>query len=101
MTKTFVDAFRPDDPEPPAEERKVTSVSEAAEYGTRLDEMQQMRRVIARALDDANTSPRDLAALSRRQLEISKEIEALERQQTEEAEQGAVSEDEGWSEEAI
>lgn len=97
---TDLRAVGPDDvPDEP--ERKVTSVSEAAEYGTRLDEMQQMRRVIARALDDANTSPRDLAALSRRQLEISKEIEALERQQTEEAEQGAVSEDESWSEEAI
>lgn len=98
---TDLRAVGPDDvPEEP-EDRKVTSVSEAAEYGTRLDEMQQMRRVIARALDDANTSPRDLAALSRRQLEISKEIEALERQKTEEAEQGAVSADEEWTEEAI
>ena len=36
-----------------------------------------MRRRIARALDDPNTPGRDLASLSRRQLEIGKEIEAI------------------------
>jgi hypothetical protein len=60
-----------------------------------------MRRVIARAIDNENTSPRDLAALSRRQIEISKEIDALVRQKSEEAEQSGVSGDEEWSEEAI
>jgi hypothetical protein len=36
-----------------------------------------MRRRIATALDNPNTAARDLAALSRRQLEIGKEIEAI------------------------
>lgn len=36
-----------------------------------------MRRRLAVALDDPNTPARDLAALSRRQLEIGKEIEAI------------------------
>jgi hypothetical protein len=45
-----------------------------------LDELVQIRRVIARAIDNDSTSPRDLAALSRRQIEISKEIESLSRQ---------------------
>ena len=58
----------------------ITSVSDAAERGTRLDELVQMRKVIARAEDSPNTSPRDLAALSRRHIEISKEIESLRRQ---------------------
>jgi hypothetical protein len=66
-----------------------------------LDELVQMRRVIARAIDNENTSPRDLAALSRRQIEISKEIEALKRQQEEEAEGGTISADEDWDSEAI
>ena len=81
--------------------KKVRSVSDAAEFGTRADELAQMRLVIARAIDNENTSPRDLAALSRRQIEISKELEALKRQQQEEADEGAVSGDEEWSEEAI
>ena len=81
--------------------RAIRSVADAAENGTRLDELVQMRLVIARAIDNENTSPRDLAALSRRQIEISKEIEALQRQAQEEAEEGAISEDEEWSEEAI
>lgn len=37
-----------------------------------------MRARIARALDDPNCPPRDLAALSRRQIEIGKEIDAIE-----------------------
>jgi chromosome segregation ATPase len=81
--------------------RKITSVLEAAEQGSRLDELVQMRRVIARALDNENTSPRDLAALSRRQIEISKEIEALKRQTAEEAADAAHVSDEAFDAEAI
>ena len=84
---------------PPAKD--IKSVLDAAEHGSRLDELIQMRRVIARALDNENTSPRDLAALSRRQIEISREIEALKRQQSEEAESSDAAEDDEWSEEAI
>ena len=53
------------------------SILEAAELGSRLEELRAMRRRIARALDDVNTPARDLAALSRRQLEIGREIEAI------------------------
>lgn len=91
-------AVDPDEKPKPAE---ITSVETAAEHGTRLDELRQMRRVIARALDSERTSPRDLAALSRRQMEISREIEAYERQAEEEAEEGQISEDEDWTEDAI
>ncbi len=81
--------------------RKITSVLEAADEGSRLDELIQLRRVIARACDNENTSPRDLAALSRRQIEISKEIEALRRQQAEEASDAANVADEEFDVEAI
>lgn len=62
-----------------------TTVTEAAEFGTRLDELVQIRKVIARAIDNESTSPRDLAALSRRQIEISKDIEVLVAKTREEA----------------
>ena len=61
------------------------SVLEAAENGTRLDELRAMRVVIARALDNPDTSARDLAALSRRQIEISRDIEALAAKEIEDA----------------
>lgn len=80
--------------------KKISSVLEAAESGSRLDELVQMRRVIARAIDNESTSARDLAALSRRQIEISKEIDALTRQQSEEASHDA-AEDEAFDEAAI
>lgn len=53
------------------------SVSEAAESGNRLEELRAMRRVIARHLDSSDTLARDLAALTRRQMDISREIELL------------------------
>lgn len=81
--------------------RSIASVLEASEFGTRVDELVQMRRVIARAIDNENTSPRDLAALSRRQIEISKEIEALRRQQQEEANGAGSVVDQAFDAEAI
>ena len=53
------------------------TILEAAEQGSRIEELRAMRRRLAVALDDPNTPARDLAALSRRQLEIGKEIEAI------------------------
>ena len=53
------------------------SVSAAAESGDRLEELRAMRRVISRHIDSPDTLARDLAALTRRQMEISREIEAL------------------------
>ena len=58
-----------------AEKSEPKTILEAAESGSRLDELKAMRRWIARALDDPNTPGRDLASLSRRQLEIGREIE--------------------------
>lgn len=81
--------------------RVIDSVLSAAEDGSRLDELVQMRRVIARAIDNENTSPRDLAALSRRQIEISREVEALRRQESEAAGDAAKIADEPFNAEAI
>ena len=53
------------------------SVLDAAESGDRLAELRAMRRVISRHIDSPDTLARDLAALTRRQMEISREIEVL------------------------
>src|SRR5690606_27941166 len=58
------------------EREKPKTILEAAEAGSRLEELKAMRRRIAKARDDPNTAARDLAALSRRQIEIGRDIEA-------------------------
>lgn len=58
----------------------VTSVTEAASDGSRLELLVAMRARVASAVEDPNTPPRDLAALTRRLLEIANEIAAIEAQ---------------------
>lgn len=69
--------------------RPVESVSDAVDFGSRLDELVQMRRVVARAID-TTASARDLAALTKRLTEISKEIEVLRREGEEVSSDGEV-----------
>lgn len=74
----------------PDEKAPSTTVTGAAERGTRLDELRAMRRVLAAHIDSENTLARDLAPLMRQAREISKEIETLEIQEAErEAEEDA------------
>lgn len=80
---------------------KPMTIIEAVIAGDRLAELIATHRRIALAVQNENTPARDLASLTRRQLEISKEIESMKRQHEEEAEHGAISGDESWSEEAI
>lgn len=88
---------------PLVEPKPLMSVSDAAESGTRLDELRAMRAVLARAIDSETTSPRDLAALTRRQMEISRDIESLRIEEAEEAKKAAESNvgDRQWRPEAI
>lgn len=69
---------------------KVMTVLEAAEAGDRLEELRAMRRRIARTLDEPNTPARDLAALSRRQIELGKEIDVLDQRAKEESNRDAI-----------
>ena len=85
---------------PPRKKRPMT-ILEAVDAQDRLAELEGVHRRIAKAVQDEDTPARDLASLTRRQLEISKEIDGLRRQQEEEAEERAISESEEWSEEAI
>lgn len=80
--------------------KKLLTILEATDEGTHRDALVAMRRRIAKAMDDVNCSTRDLAALSRRELEILREIEAIDAAAGEE---GVVvhSDDEAWDSSAI
>lgn len=77
------------------------AVSAAAESGDRREELVAMRVRIAGAIDDEKTPARDLAALTRRQIDIAKEIEAIDKQAAEEVDGVASTPDEQWDAEAI
>lgn len=71
------------------------TVVDALEHGTRRDELVAMRLRIGRAIDDPNIRGADLAALSRRLLEIGKEIDAMDAATEQEAaEDGDVADQE-------
>ena len=80
--------------------KKKLSILEAAEAGDRLEELKSMRRRIARTLDEPNTPARDLAALTRRQIELGKEIDVLEARAKEESSRATVT-DEAFDQAAI
>lgn len=61
-----------------APKRKPKTVTQAADNGTRLELLRAMRTRVATAVENPNTPARDLAALTRRLLEIAKDIELLE-----------------------
>lgn len=54
-----------------------TGVSGAATHGSRRDLLVALRDTIARDIDEG-VPPRDLASLSRRLLEIARDIEAID-----------------------
>lgn len=78
--------------ETPAKKPPRTIV-EAAE-GTSRELLVAMRTRIARTLDDPNCPPRDQASLSRRLLEIRKEIEAIDAAAEQEEAESAQVDDE-------
>lgn len=73
-------------------------VSEAAASGDMRDLLVAMRTRVASAVESENTSPRDLAALTRRLLEIAKDIEAIDAADEEDEGDGSSTEDAPWSE---
>ena len=80
----------------PDETARPSTLLQAAETGSLLDELKAMRRRIAQAMDDQSTPARDLAALSRRQLEIGREIEAIVVSEDEDHSVVVNADDEAW-----
>ncbi|WP_422757266.1 hypothetical protein [Paenarthrobacter sp. C1] len=60
------------------------TVFDASESGSRLDELRAVRAVLARAMDNPRTLPRELGPISRQQMEFSRQIALLEAVQPEE-----------------
>ena len=87
----------PDEPT----KKAFTTVAQAAQEGSRVDELRMMRIRIARAIDDPNTPARDLAALSRRQIEIGREIESIEVSAEQEERESAIAPDEPFDADAL
>ena len=54
-----------------------STVLEATRSGGRLAELKAIRSLLAKSLDSERTSARDLASLSRRFIEVSRDIESL------------------------
>lgn len=77
--------------------REQMSVLQAAESGDYLDELLAMRRTIARRLDNPNTRPADIASLTRRQLEITKEIRAITADKGDPIASAVATPDEAWT----
>jgi hypothetical protein len=86
--------------ETPPRKRKPKTLLEAVASGDYLAELKATHERIARTVNSQETSPRDLAALTRRQLEISKEIRAIELDQEREGDAGSTP-DETWDPEAL
>lgn len=77
---------------------RALSLLEAVDAGDYLGELRAMHRRIAATVSNAETPARDLAALSRRQMEISKEIRAIMAQvEGDEVGNAADTPDEEWS----
>jgi ribosome-binding protein aMBF1 (putative translation factor) len=80
----------------PDEKASPKTVSQAAEAGTTRELLVAMRDRIARAVENPNTAARDLAALTKRLVEVVRDIEAIDAREESDGESGP-TEDEAWS----
>lgn len=71
------------------------TITEAADSGTTRELLVAMRARIAKAVEDQNTPARDLAALTKRLVEVVRDIEAIDAREDQEATSGATP-DEAW-----
>jgi hypothetical protein len=80
---------------PARKKAEPKSVAEASADGTARQELVALRSRIAKAIDDPNIRGADLASLSRRLLEIRKEIEAIDAREEQEASEDAAEVEDG------
>lgn len=93
--KRTLRAVTPDEKAPPK------SITEAASAGTHRELLVAMRDRIAKAVEDPKCPPRDLASLSRRLHELSKDIEQHDVIESEEVAAGGPVADEAFDSSAI
>jgi hypothetical protein len=80
---------------------RLRTIVEAAGEGTARDLLVAMRNRIAKTLDEPNCPARDQASLSKRLLEIRKEIEAIDALAEQEAAESGPSGDEAFDASAV
>lgn len=85
----------------PTPHKTPRTITEAADKGTQRELLVTMRTRIAKSLDDPTTMARDLASLSRRLLEISREIDAIDVADLQEANESDDVADEAFDASAI
>ncbi|MEZ0053711.1 hypothetical protein ABIA30_004744 [Mycobacterium sp. MAA66] len=73
--------------------KPIRSVAKAAESGDERELLLALRDRVALAINSPKCSARDLAPLTRRLQEISKDLRALDRRR---ADEGDAAEDEPW-----
>jgi hypothetical protein len=96
--KTPLRAVAPNEKKP---QTPPSSVTEAVASGTQREQLVAMRTRIARAIDDPNIRGADLAALSRRLLEIGREVDAIDVAHKQEAAESDEVGDEAFDTEAL
>ena len=87
--------------ETPARPARKKSVSQAAANGTHRELLVALRDRVAKSVENLDTPPRDLAALTRRLQDIADEIAAIDLAESEEKSVVANSDDEEWDSSAI
>ena len=87
------------DEKPPTVPPKT--VTEAAAGGDTRGLLVAMRDRVAKDVQNENTPARDLAALTKRLMEIVRDIEAIDARAHEEAKESAATADEAWDAEAL
>ena len=87
--------------EAPPAPKKPKSVTEAADGGTTKELLVAMRARIAKAVEDPNTPARDLAALTKRLVEVVRDIEAIDAREEQEGERAGPVSDEAFDAAAI
>lgn len=95
MARTLHSVTAEDPPPPPK------TVTLAASDGSHRELLVAMRDRIAKAVESPECPPRDLAALSRRLMEIAKDIESIDLAARQEAAKGGPVADEAFDASAI
>ena len=85
----------------PPTAQQVRSVTQAADGGSMRELLVAMRTRTAKAVEDVNTPARDLAALTRRLLEIAREIESIDQRAAQEAAEDVDVTDEAFDASAV
>lgn len=93
----------PDGEKAPRTRRKAPpkSVTQAASNGTTRELLEAMRTRVATAVEDPKTPARDLASLTKKLLEIVREIETIDAREKQEAARGAEATDGAFDASAI